>query len=193
MSIGIGTEVFTEDGRRAIYAGQIDGQYFVRIMLGRDDEDYGYDEWPSDKLTPVSRVLATAPEECFAPAIEAAKADLEAMRSQISVMRESVSDLQAQERALKAAIAKFPALGTAIDFLEGAISHVVIAPNYGEMKISTLSDYLTMTNDYGRKDHAHPLCLEAAALITRYRTALVQIAKCEASINGHIARTALEE
>jgi len=158
-NIGVGSEVFTEDGRRAIYGGQIDGQHFVRIMLGREDGEYGYEEWPSDKLTPVSRVLTTAPEERFAPAIEAAKADLESLRSQIGTMRQSVSDLQAQERAMKAAIAKFPALGTAIDFLEGAISHVVIAPNYGEMKVSTLSDYLTMTNDYGRKEGLKLLCL----------------------------------
>lgn len=155
----VGSEVFTEDGRRAIYAGEIEGQHFVRILLGRDDDEYGYEEWSADKLTPVSRVLATAPEECFAPAIEAAKADLEALRSQISVMRESVSELQAQERAVQSAIAKFPALGTAVDFLEGSISHVVVAPNYGELKVSTFSDYLTMTNDYGRKEGLKLLCL----------------------------------
>lgn len=157
--VEVGSEVFVEDGRRAVYGGQIDGQHFVRIMLGRDDDEYGYEEWPADKLTPVSRVLTTAPEERFAPAIEAAKADLEAMRSQISVMRANVSDLQAQERALNAAIAKFPALGTAIDFLEGAISHVVIAPSYGELKVDTLSNYLAMTNDYGRKEGLKLLCL----------------------------------
>lgn len=159
MNIELNSEVFTEDGRRAIYAGQIDGQHFVRILLGRDDDEYGYEEWPADRLVPVSRVLVTAPEERFAPAIEAAKADLEALRSQISTMRESVSDLQAQERTMKSAIAKFPALGTAIDFLEGDISHVVIAPNYGELKVDTLSNYLTMTNDYGRKEGVKLLCL----------------------------------
>lgn len=153
------TEVFTEDGLRAIYAGQIGGQHLVRILLGRDDEEYGYEEWPADKLTPVSRVLLTAPVERFAPAIEAAKVDLEALLLQISVMRVSVSDLQAQERTMKAAIAKFPALGTAIDFLEGSISHVVIAPDYAELKVSTFLDYLTMTNDYGRKEGLKLLCL----------------------------------
>lgn len=155
----INSEVFTEDGRRAIYAGQIEGQHFVRILLGRDDEEYGYEEWPADKLTPVSRVLATAPEDRFAPAIEKAKADLDELKAKASALHASVADLQAQERALKAAIAKFPALGTAIDFLEGSISHVVVAPNYAKLEVMTLSDYLTMTNDYGRKEGLKLLCL----------------------------------
>ncbi len=159
MNIELNSEVFTEDGRRAIYSGQIDRQHFVRILLGRNDEEYGYEEWPADKLTPVSRVLTTAPEERFAPAIEQAKAELEALRSKVSAMHASVSVLQNQERTMKAAIAKFPALGTAIDFLEGAISHVVIAPSYGELKVETLSDYLTMTDDYGRKEGLKLLCL----------------------------------
>jgi len=155
----VGSEVFTEDGRRAIYAGQIDGQHFVRILLGRDDEDCGYEEWPADKLTPVSRVLKTAPEERFAPAIEQAKADLEALRAKVSAMHACVYDLQAQERDLKAAIANFPDLGTAIDFLSGAITHVVVAPNYGPCEVSSLSDYLTMKNDYGRQEGLKLLCL----------------------------------
>lgn len=155
----LNSEVFTEDGRRAVYAGQIDGQHFVRIMLGREDDEYGYEEWPADRLTPVSRVLTTAPEERFAPAIEKAKAELEELRSKASALHASVSDLQAQERALSAAIAKFPALGTAIDFLEGSISHVVVAPNYAKLEVMPLSDYLTMTNDYGRKEGLKLLCL----------------------------------
>lgn len=155
----LNSEVFTEDGRRAIYAGQIDGQHFVRILLGRDDEEYGYEEWPADKLTPVSRVLTTAPQERFAPAIEKAKADLDELRAKASAMQASLSDLQAQERAMKAAIDKFPALGTAIDFLEGSISHVVVAPNYAKLEVMTLTDYLTMTNDYGRKEGLKLLCL----------------------------------
>jgi hypothetical protein len=155
----VGSEVFTEDGRKAIYAGQIDGQHFVRILLGRDDEEYGYEEWPADKLTPVSRVLATAPEERFAPAVEAAKADLDALRSQIDLMRENVLDLQAQERDMKKAIDQFPDLGTAIDFLSGAITHVVIAPNYGACTVSLLGDYLSMKSDYGRHEGVKLLCL----------------------------------
>lgn len=155
----LGSEVFVEDGRRAIYAGQIDGQHFVRILLGRDDEEYGYEEWPSDKLTPVSRVLETAPEERYAPAIEAAKADLEALRNQITAARDVARDLQSQERELTAAIAKFPELGTAIDFLEGRITHVVVSPSYGASKVHELSEYLAMKNDYGRSEGVRLLSL----------------------------------
>lgn len=155
----LGSEVFAEDGRRAIYAGEIDGQQFVRILLSRDDEEYGYEEWPSDKLTPVSRVLTTAPVERYAPAIETAKADLDALREQEGAVRASVLDLQKQEQELKAAIAKFPDLGTAIDFLEGRIMHVVHSPSYGASKVYEWSEYLTMTNDYGRMEGLKLLCL----------------------------------
>lgn len=156
---GVGAEVFTEDGRRAIYAGEIGGQKFVRILLSHDDEEYGTEEWPSDKLTPVSRVLKSAPVERYAPAIEAARADMEALRSQIATARENVRDLQNQERDLNAAIAKFPALKTAIDFLEGRITHVVVRPSYGAAKVETFSDYISMKNDYGRTEGIKLLCL----------------------------------
>jgi hypothetical protein len=155
----LGSEVFVEDGRRAVYAGEIDGQQFVRILLSRDDEEFGVEEWPSDKLTPVSRVLTTAPEERYAPAIEAAKADLEALRNQISTARDNVRDLQQQERELTAAIAKFPELGTAIDFLEGRITHVAMSPSYGASKVFGLSEYLALKSDYGRDEGLRLLCL----------------------------------
>lgn len=156
---GVGAEVFTEDGRRAIYAGEINGQKFVRILLSRDDDEYGPEEWPSDKLTPVSRILTSAPVERYAPAIEAAQADMEALRSQIATARENVRDLQNQERDLSAAIAKFPTLKTAIDFLEGRITHVVVRPSYGATTVETFSDYITMKNDRGRAEGIKLLCL----------------------------------
>lgn len=155
----IGSEVFVEDGRRAIYAGQIDGQHFVRILLSRDDEEYGVEEWPSDKLTPVSRVLNSAPVERYAPLIEASKADLEVLRNQIAAAREVARDLQTQQKELEAAIAKFPELGTAIDFLEGRITHVAVTPSYGASKVHELSEYLTMKDDYGRAEGLKLLCL----------------------------------
>ena len=148
----VGDEVFTEDGRRAEYAGQIDSQHFVRIILSREDENYGPEEWAADKLTPVSRVLTSAPKERYAPAIEAAQADLETLRNQIATAREIVRDLQGQERGLAAAIAKYPELGTAIDFLENRITHVAVMPSYGASTVHTLADYLAMKNDYGRQE-----------------------------------------
>lgn len=147
----IGSEVFVEDGRRAIYAGEIDGQKFVRILLS-SDEGYGVEEWPSDKLTPVSRVLMAAPVERYSPEIEAAQADLEVLRNQITVAREAIRELQTQERDITAAIAKFPELGTAIDFLEGRITHVAVTPSYGASKVHELTEFLTLKNDYGRPE-----------------------------------------
>lgn len=155
----IGSEVFVEDGRRAVYAGEIDGQQFVRILLSRDDEEYGYEEWPSDKLTPVSRVLTTAPIERYAPSIEKAKAELEALDEQAALARNSVLDLQRQERELESAVSKFPELATAIDFLEGRITHVAVTPSYGKSSVAPLSEYLCMENDYGRTEGIKLLAL----------------------------------
>ena len=154
----VGSEVFTEDGRRAIYAGEIDGQHFVRIVLSREDEEYGTEEWTSDKLTPVSRVLSTAPVERYDPAIEAAQADLEALRRQIATARANVLDLQRQEMALAGAVAKHPDLTTVQDFIEGRITHVAVVPTYTHGKVEPLSQFLE-ARDYDRADGLKLVCL----------------------------------
>jgi hypothetical protein len=138
-----GDVVFTEDGRRAIYAGEIDGQKFVRIVLSREDEEYGVEEWPADKLTPVSRVLTTAPVESYAPAIEKTKVVLAALREEAAAVRASVLDLQKQEREFANAASKYPALQTALDFIEGRITHVAIVPEYSTPSVMTLKDALS--------------------------------------------------
>ena len=155
----VGAEVFTENGRRAIYAGEIDGQKFVRLLLSRNDEEYGYEEWPSDNLTPVSRVFDSEPDECYAPSIEAAKANLEALNKQALSARNNVMDLQKQEREIAAAIAKFPELGTAIDFLEGRITHVTITPSYGASKVMEWEGFLNSKDDWGSSEGMKLLCL----------------------------------
>lgn len=157
----LGSEVFTENGRRAVYAGEIDGQKFVRILLGRDDDEYGYEEWPSDKLTPVSRVLLTEPFEVHGEKVAEALARIQKLREEESGIRTSVLDLQKQERELKAAATKFPQIATALDFLEGRITHVVI-DDYSGIRVMRLEDALTSYEDsWGQKtaDGLKLLCL----------------------------------
>lgn len=149
--IEVGADVFTESGHKAIYAGEIDGQKFVRIMLGRDDDEYGYEEWPSDKLTPVSRVLATEPFEVLGEKVKAETAKLAEIREEANAVRSSVLDLQRQEKEWKSSAAKFPQIATTLAFLEGRITHVVI-DQYGEISVKRLQDALTYyENGWGRK------------------------------------------
>ncbi len=144
----VGQEVYTEDGRKAEYAGDINGQKFVRIIFSRDDEEYGPEEWPSDKLTPVSKVYVVAPLEKIDAKVAEMLARVAGMREEEEAVRRSVLDLRQQEKQMVAEIAKFPELQTAMDFLNGRISHVIVE-NYSEVKILPLHEALVNKEDRG--------------------------------------------
>tara|TARA_Y100000114_G_C11697420_1_gene296707 strand:- start:63 stop:863 length:801 start_codon:yes stop_codon:yes gene_type:complete len=158
----LGQEVYTEDGRKAEYAGEIDGQKFVRIVLFRDDEEYGLEEWPSDKLTPVSRVFKSAPMESHDKRVSEAMDRLQSIREEERAVRASVLDLRKQEKIALDAAAKFPEIQMALDFLEGRITHVVIE-DYGSVRVVPLSEALTQYEDGGwgsrRENGLKLLCL----------------------------------
>lgn len=144
----VGQEVYTEDGRKAEYAGDINGQQFVRIILSRDDEEYGPEEWPSDKLTPVSKVYVTAPLEKLDARVAEMQARISAIREEEAAVRTSVLDLRKQEKEAQAAVAKFPDVQMALDFLEGRITHVLIE-NYSKAEVVPLQDALVYHEDRG--------------------------------------------
>ena len=148
----IGQEVYTEDGRKAEYAGEIGGQHFVRVMLYRDDDDYGPEEWPSDKLSPVGKVYLAAPMERHDQRVIDAQEKVAKLRDEEAAVRRSVMALQAQEKEALAAVSKFPELRTALDFLEGRITHVVIE-NYGTVEVKPLQEALAYFEDssWGRR------------------------------------------
>ena len=160
-TIEIGQEVFLEDGRAAEYAGNIGGQDFVRIILSRHDEEYGDDSWPSDKLTPVQKVFLSAPMEKHDKRVSDAAARVSALRDEEAAIRRSVLDLQAREKEANAALSKFPEMQTALDFMEGRITHVVVE-SYGDVTVEPLQDALAYYGgDYGRRtiDGIKLLCL----------------------------------
>ena len=151
MTFEIGQEVYIEDGRAAEYAGNIGGQEFVRIILSRCDDEYGDESWPSDKLTPVSKVFLTAPMEKHDKRVADAVAKVAALREEESSIRRSVIDLQAREKETIAALAKFPELQAAMDFLEDRVTHVVIE-SYGLVEVKPLQDALTQyEGNWGRR------------------------------------------
>lgn len=143
-----GQEVYLEDGRRAIFAGVIGGQNFVRVLL-YSDEEYGREEWPSDKLTPVSRVFEREPCEAYGPRIAEMIDEIERLKESRDAARASVLDLKKQAAEIERSVKKHPDLSLAIDFLEGRITHVVVE-GYFSFEIKTLADVLEQRNDYGR-------------------------------------------
>lgn len=154
----VGQQVFLADGRKAVFAGVIDGQNFVRIMLYQDDE-YGCEEWPSDKLTPVGGVYAHEPQEAYGPKIGEAKTALRELQDQAAKARADVLDLRKQANEIEQSISKYPDFSTAIDFMEGRITHVTIENVYSAPKIETFQDAMTQKSDHGRVEGMRLLCL----------------------------------
>lgn len=147
--IATGAECWTESGRKAVYAGEIDGQKFVRIMMERDDED-GVEEWPSEKLTPVSRVFDAEPTEVLSPRLVAAQEQLSKLLAEAQEARKSLHEAQKLERDARAAAVKFPEIQTAVDFLEGRITHCVVE-DYSSVEIKPLSEVLDTKDEYNRR------------------------------------------
>lgn len=145
----IGQQVYLSDGRKAEFAGMIDGQNFVRVMHFLSNE-YGEQEWPSDKLTPVGEVYASEPMDVLGPETKAAEERVAELRKERNAIEAEVSALRAEKRQIEESIRRFPDLSTAIDFMTGAITHVVEMPSYSTPKIHTLEEYLENKSDRGR-------------------------------------------
>jgi len=148
MEFKVGQEGYTEDGRKAEYAGEIGGPTFVRIIFECEGHECGPEEWASDKLTPVHRVFVSAPLEKYDARVAQALDKLDAIREEEGAVRRSVLDLRQQEKQMVTEIAKFPELQTAMDFLNGRITHVLIE-NYGELKVLPLHEALANNEDHG--------------------------------------------
>lgn len=147
----IGQEVFTENGHRAIYAGEIDGQKFVRLIIECGDPETGPEEWPSDELTPVGRVFVDEPQPARGKLVAEVETRIAAMREEEAGVRRSVLDLRQQERDLNAAMQKHPQIALAVDFLEGRITHVVV-DGWAGISVQPLSEALIYSEEgWGRR------------------------------------------
>lgn len=147
-----GDECWLEDGRKAYFAGEIDNQKFVRVAMHMDDEDFGYEEWPSDKLTPVTRIFPIEPEYIFGDKRKAAEERLSKLREEESGVRASVMSLRGELKELENEKAKYPDISTALDFFSGKITHVVETSPYSRFKILELTDFIGDRDFNGRSD-----------------------------------------
>ena len=144
-----GDECWLEDGRKAAYAGEIDGQPFVRILLSTEYDDEYYQEWPSDKLTPVGKILSAEPTEVRGPFTRQNEQLIaELIEKRDNIVRE-IAELEAKKAEMDKAAAKWPDIRLALDFFEGVITHVVEYSDYSGPKVVTLSNALKDTfNDH---------------------------------------------
>lgn len=144
--IAIDQEVYTEDGRRCVYAGEIGGQKFVRYL--RADSETG-GEWPSDRLSPVARVFLTEPVEVFGAEIAKKQADMAELQEHLSRVRQEIADSSKNKAAIEREAERYPDIALILDFIEGRITHVVEA-SYGAAEIKTTEEALPYLDDHGR-------------------------------------------
>ena len=134
-----GSECWLADGRKAHYAGEIDGQKFVRLIRSTDDE-YGYEEWPDDRLTAVSKVYPSEPEEVYGEKTIAALQWLEALRSDADTVRKELAELKDHKQEIEKAARDYPNISRVLDFIEGRITHVVEISSWCAPRVSTFED-----------------------------------------------------
>ncbi len=158
MTHNVGDTVYTEDGREAEYAGDIGGQMFVRYIMRTEDSETGPQEWPSEKLTPVAKVFDVAPMEKMDARILEALDRYSKIMEETVTLRQEKAELESRRRVIEEAAKKHPDIQTALDFLEGRITHVVVS-DYNGHAIKTLDEVLVYTDDYKREDGLKLLCL----------------------------------
>lgn len=145
MTVEKDAECWLSDGRKAYYAGEIDGQHFVRLAL--HDGEIG--EFPSDGLTAVAKAFKTEPTPIYGPQAEAAAARLDEVNAARVEARGALARLKAEIAELEAARAKYPEIQTAIDFFEGRITHVVEECAWDCPRVIPLQKFLENTGSYG--------------------------------------------
>lgn len=150
--MNVGDECWLSDGRKAFWAGEIDGQSFVRISIAQSSGEYGYEEYPDERLTPVGRVFESEPSNVLGPQTERAQIELDAIRAERRLLQDEVAALKAEKNAFSDAVSKFPDIALALDFLEGRITHVVEECAWAAPKIIPLDDFIADKDYNGRFD-----------------------------------------
>lgn len=153
-----GDVCWLEDGSKAEYVGEFEGRPVVRIFFECGDQETGWDEAPSHNMTVVDRVFHSEPNFVQGPQGKALEAQLAQMREEKAAISQEITALKRERKAAVEAAAKYPQFATALNFLEGRISHVVVH-FYGTWLIKTLGDALEYKEDYGKAAGMKLLCL----------------------------------
>lgn len=131
---------WTERGNKAVYAGEVEGQHFVRLLMVSDDCGDG-EEWPSDRLTPVPRVFPSEPAEVLSPVLAETQKRLADLQTQVGKKNAELREAEKKIIEARKAAEKYPDIRTALDMIEGRITHVVVQ-KYGSPRIETLDEVL---------------------------------------------------
>lgn len=144
----IGQKCWTESGYKAIYAGEIEGQKYVRMIM-RTSDCYGdVEEYPENHLVPVTSLLDKEPKNVFSDAIAAECDKLEDLKHQRKVLLKNIQELKNEEAQLEEVKAKYPDISVALDFLKGNITHVVEVSYYKAPRIVELNKFLEDRHKY---------------------------------------------
>jgi len=144
------SECWLPDGRKAVYAGEIDGQKFVRIIRSTDDE-YGYEEWLDERLIAVGQVYASEPQEVYGQQTKAAQDRITSLRTEADAIRDELSKLKDRKQEVEQAAKLYPDISRVIDFIEGHITHAVELCSRTGPKVMTIDEAL-VNIDEGKRE-----------------------------------------
>lgn len=125
-----GQEVYTPNGERAVYVGQINGQHYVRRLMAEYDNELYDDMWPEEHAVAVSRVFASEPQAVLGEETRRAQARLDEIRATLAHVRRELKEADARRAEARKAADKYPDLSTALDFIEGRIAYLAITDSY---------------------------------------------------------------
>jgi hypothetical protein len=148
-----GQEVYTEEGARAIYVGAIDGRHAIQRILWDGEE-----ECPSSDVIVVDRVFMDEPVACYGSQIQSAQDRLRCLRNQIAEANQQLYEIQKKEQAVRKEADRYPEIATALDFIEGHITHALVE-QYGGDAIMPIQDVLKYLDDNKREKGLKLLCL----------------------------------
>jgi hypothetical protein len=117
-------DVFLENGQQAQYQGTVTNKLCVKLY--KQDSDTN-ELWLSDKITLVDMVFEHEPYELYGELTTKSQERLKALDDERIKLSKEIIELTNTKNELTKAIAKFPDLALAIDFLEGRINYLVVS------------------------------------------------------------------
>lgn len=118
-----GQEVYTEDGAKVIFVGEIDGCYAVRrIMWDSEIEE----EYASDSIMVTGKIFQHEPVERYGSKVQSVKDRIRNLEGRHRVLCQEIQSLEDRKELLAQAAKTIPDVATIIDFLGGRITCAIV-------------------------------------------------------------------
>lgn len=148
-----GQSVYTRDGQKHHVREVLDnGRVLASQFLTFEDYD-GSQEYPSDtaNILIASELFPVAPRQVISAEVVAARAELAEIRSQTTAARQEMRDAERDHLGRLERIAKMANLSRLADFIDGKITHFVVAGYQGECSIKTWAEFAVFIEDKREK------------------------------------------